>query len=115
MWDDPEAQSKLAEILDLTLRARGRLTIVLTTRSSLADKILIAGFGVELLLGAVETFEVEAEFRSKVRQINDRWLDVRQDSPDLDRLFTVIGILLDRLAAICRVLGQEQNVQTGSL
>lgn len=104
MWESPEARVKLGEITELIAQTLKRLKIA-RARGTMADRAQLTGFGVELLVGLGETFEIDRDFRNRIRTLADRWLAFQEDIPELNRMFGSVLIGLERLDLLVRSLG----------
>lgn len=101
MWDSPEARQKLEQIKDLLHRTLERCKEV-RARGSVADRVLMTGFGIETLMTCTESFEIDRDFKNRIRVLAERWL--KADEQECSHMFGSVVMSLERLELIVRDL-----------
>lgn len=103
MWDSTEARQKIDQMLELLGRTAQQFRIV-GARGTMADRALVTGTGIEVLCGLTDAFEIDREFRNKMRVLAARWVADEKGPRELDQLFATVLISLERLELIVRTL-----------
>lgn len=103
MWESPEAHEKLKQIAALVSQTLKRLKLA-RARGTAADRAQMTGFGVELLVGVTEAFEIDRDFRNRIRVLAERWVAFQSDIRELNQMFGSVLVGLERLALLIRSL-----------
>lgn len=98
-WDTPEAIEKKQQINQLVDQTIQRFRVV-RGNGTIADRARLAGFGVELLVGVTDAFEIDKDFRQRVRTLSERWLAFQADIRELNRMFATVLMMLERLKLV---------------
>lgn len=96
MWESPEARQKLNQIIQLIDRTLARLRLA-RAKGTKADRVQMTGFGIEVLVGVSESFEIDRDFRNRIRILAERWVAVQDTIRDLNQMFSSVLVSLERL------------------
>lgn len=103
MWESDEAQKALVSISKLLSGTTDRLRLV-RAKGTEADRVRATGVGIEVLVGIVEAYEFDQQFRRRVRDLSDRWVRSDGSQQSVQRATGSTLILLERLQLMCASL-----------
>jgi hypothetical protein len=103
MWDSPEARQDITRTIDLLEQTIHRFRLV-RSKGTAADRAQMTGLGIEVMVSLTEAFEIDRDFRNKIRVSAERWAGFTSGSSDLNQFFGSALMSLERLLLIVRAL-----------